>query len=109
MMHHGQNNGKENNVNFTKIGGIKNFAKIGGICNMHHWLRGMDAPDYGFKRTTSEYRNRNLKTSNALLKSQAQQGTSLFRSAATNQRGVFKRVVKRSSGQISRWPEGGTE
>jgi len=21
-----------------------NFAEIGGICNMHHWLRGMDAP-----------------------------------------------------------------
>src|SRR6218665_2302053 len=32
-------------------------------------------------------RNRNLKTSKALLKSQAHQGTSLFTSAATNQRG----------------------
>src|SRR6218665_3700880 len=35
-------------------------------------------------------RNRNLKTSKALLKSQAHQGTSLFTSAATNQRGVSK-------------------
>src|SRR6218665_3883671 len=32
-------------------------------------------------------RNRNLKISKALLKSQAHQGTSLFTSAATNQRG----------------------
>ena len=36
------------------------------------------------------YRNRNLKISKALLKSEAHQGTSLFTSAATNQRGVFK-------------------
>src|SRR6218665_1763964 len=36
-------------------------------------------------------RNRNLKTSKALLKSQAHQGTSLFTSAETNQRGVSKR------------------
>jgi len=35
-------------------------------------------------------RNRKLKTSKALLKSQAHQGTSLFTSAATNQRGVSK-------------------
>jgi len=35
--------------------------------------------------------NRNLKTSKALLKSQAHQGTNLFTSAATNQRGVFQR------------------
>src|SRR6218665_3159594 len=35
-------------------------------------------------------RNRNLKTSKALLKSQAHQGTSLFTSAATNQRGFPK-------------------
>src|SRR6218665_1209640 len=35
-------------------------------------------------------RNRNLRTSKALLKSQAHQGTSLFTSAATNQRGVSK-------------------
>src|SRR6218665_2304355 len=46
-------------------------------------------------------RNRNLKTSKALLKSQAHQGTSLFTSAATNQRGV-----KRSSGPNSRVPGG---
>src|SRR6218665_3025392 len=36
------------------------------------------------------YRNRNLKTSKALLKSQTHQGTSLFTSAATNERGVSK-------------------
>jgi len=35
-------------------------------------------------------RNRNLKTSKALLWSQAHQGTRLFTSAATNQRGVFQ-------------------
>ena len=35
-------------------------------------------------------RNRNLKTSKAPLKSEAHQGTSLFTSAATNQRGVPK-------------------
>jgi len=34
--------------------------------------------------------NRNLKISKALLKSQAHQGTSLFTSAATNQRGAFQ-------------------
>ena len=42
---------------------------------------------------------RNLKTSKALLKSQAHQGTGLFTSAATNQRG-FPKGVKRSSGPI---------
>ena len=36
---------------------------------------------------TSAICNRNLKTSKALLKIQAHQGTSLFTSAATNQRG----------------------
>ena len=51
-------------------------------------------------------RNSNLKTSKALLKSQAHQGTSLFTSAATNQRVFSKRVVKRSSGPISRASEG---
>ncbi|PGH37828.1 MAG: hypothetical protein CRN43_18835 [Candidatus Nephrothrix sp. EaCA] len=35
-------------------------------------------------------RNRNLKISKALLKSQVHQGTSLFTSAATNQRGFSK-------------------
>jgi len=35
-------------------------------------------------------RNHNLKISKALLKSQAHQGTSLFTSAATNQRGFSK-------------------
>src|SRR6218665_1655779 len=41
-------------------------------------------------RNCNRNRNRNLKTSKALLKSQAHQGTSLFTSAATNQRGVSK-------------------
>ena len=48
-----------------------------------------------FKRPRLTNRNcnhsRNLKTSKALLKSQAHQGTSLFTSAATNQREVFQR------------------
>jgi len=31
---------------FCGKGGIYQFCvEIGGICNMHHWLRGMDAPD----------------------------------------------------------------
>src|SRR6218665_2852080 len=51
-------------------------------------------------------RNRNLKTSKALLKSQAHQGTSLFTSAATKQRGSKGGTVKRSSGPISRIPGG---
>src|SRR6218665_3879568 len=51
------------------------------------------------------HRNRNLRTSKALLKSQAHQGTSLFTSAATNQRG-FPKGVKRSSGPNSRVPGG---
>ena len=55
---------------------------------------------------TNRNRNRNLKTSKALLKSQAHQGTSLFTSAATNQRGFFQRGVKRSSGPISGIPGG---
>ena len=50
-------------------------------------------------------RNRNLKTSKALLRSQAHQGTSLFTSAATNQRG-FPKGFKRSSGPNSRVPGG---
>src|SRR6218665_1573842 len=36
-------------------------------------------------------RNRHLKISKALLKSHAHQGTSLFTSAAMNQRGIFQR------------------
>src|SRR6218665_978839 len=50
----------------------------------------------------------NLKTSKALLKSQAHQGTSLFTSAATNQKGISKgwSRLKRSSGPISRGPGG---
>ena len=48
--------------------------------------------------------NRNFKTSKALLKGLALQGTSLFASAATNQREIFQRVFKRSLGPISRGP-----
>ena len=59
-----------------------------------------------FYEKNASNRNRNLKTSKALLKSQAHQTTSLFTSTATNQRFFFQRVVKRSSGPISRRPEG---
>src|SRR6218665_810932 len=41
--------------------------------------------------------NRNLKISKALLKSQAHQGTSLFTSTATNQRGFFLRGRSREA------------
>ena len=62
---------------------------------------------FSLKNTATAWinRNRNLNISKALLKSQAHQGTSLFTSAATNQRGFSKRV-KRSSGPISRIPGG---
>ena len=50
-------------------------------------------------------RNRNLKIYEAPLKCQAHQGTSLFTSAVTNQRG-FPKGVKRSSGLSSRIPGG---
>jgi len=49
--------------------------------------------------------NCNIKISKALLKSQAHQGTSLFTSAATNQRG-FPKGAKRNAGLISRIPGG---
>src|SRR6218665_398955 len=76
-----------------------NFAEIRGIFNMHHWLRGMDAPevekshdvvDCNHTGTRNRKRNRNLKISKVLLKSKAHQGTSLFTSAATNQKGFPK-------------------
>src|SRR6218665_4097540 len=41
-------------------------------------------------KSLSSFRNRNLEISKELLKSRAHQGTSLFMSAATNQRGVSK-------------------
>src|SRR6218665_2374540 len=44
----------------------------------------------GFPSIDIQHRNRNLKTSKALLKSRAHQGTSLFTSAATNERGFSK-------------------
>ena len=50
---------------------------------------------------TYHNRNHNLKTSKALHESQAHQSPSLFTSAARNQRGVFQRGVKRSSGLIN--------
>jgi len=46
--------------------------------------------------------NRNLKIIEALLKNQAHHGISLFTSAATSQRRVFQRVVKKNSGPISK-------
>ena len=62
---------------------------------------------YFYALTKLYTHNRNLKTSKALLKSQAHQGTSLFTSATTNQRGGFSKwVVKRSSGPIFRIPGG---
>jgi len=42
------------------------------------------------KELTDRNRSRNLKTSKALLKSQAHKGTGLFTSSATNQRRVSK-------------------
>src|SRR6218665_2004247 len=51
-------------------------------------------------------RNRNLKTSKALLKSQAHQGTSLFTSAATNQRGVPKGGSREAQVRIPEYQEG---
>src|SRR6218665_149301 len=51
-------------------------------------------------------RNRNLETSKALLKSQAHQGTSLFTSAATNQRGVFKGGSREAQVRIPEYQEG---
>jgi len=56
-----------------------------GIWKQHH------TPPLVFSAFMSFNRNRNLKTSKALLKSQAHQGTSLITSAATNQRRVFQR------------------
>ena len=50
--------------------------------------------------------NRNLKISKALHKSQAHEGTSLFTSAATNQRGFPKRGSREARGPISRVPGG---
>ena len=51
-------------------------------------------------------RNRNLKTSKALLNSQAHQGTSLFTSAATNQRGVSKGGSREAQVRIPEYQEG---
>ena len=50
-------------------------------------------------------RNRNLITSKALLKGKAHQGTSLFTSAATNQKVFAQGWSKGSSGPISRVPD----
>src|SRR6218665_2372261 len=47
-------------------------------------------PQCANRRLGHRNHNRNLETSKALLKSQAHQATSLFTSAATNQRGVSK-------------------
>src|SRR6218665_1787109 len=50
-------------------------------------------------------RNRNLKLSKALLKSQAHQGTSLFTSAATNQRG-FQRGSREAQVRFPEYQKG---
>ena len=51
-------------------------------------------------------RNRNLKISKALLKSQAHQGTSLFTTAATNQRGVSKEGSREAMVRFPEYQEG---
>src|SRR6218665_1204002 len=58
------------------------------------------------RRISDRNRNRNLKTSKALLKSQAHQGTSLFTSAATNQRGVSKGGSREAQVRIPEYQEG---
>src|SRR6218665_2174916 len=50
-------------------------------------------------------RNHNLKTSKVLLKSQAHQGTSLFTSAVTNQRGVSKGGSREAQVRIPHYQE----
>src|SRR6218665_160692 len=77
---------------------------LSGTQKLCHRIPRMLTPAVGGEN--SRNCNCNLKTSKALLKSQAHQGTSLFTSAATNQRGFSKGGVKRSSGQISRIPGG---
>src|SRR6218665_428430 len=57
-------------------------------------------------RGRNRNRTRNLKTSKALLKSQAHQGTSLFTSAATNQRGVSKGGSREAQVRIPEYQEG---
>ena len=56
-------------------------------------------------RNRNRNRNRKLKTSKALLKSQAHQGTSLFTSAATNQRGIFKGGSREAQVRIPEYQE----
>src|SRR6218665_2661406 len=62
----------------------------------------------GFEPRTSQSnrnRNHNLKTSKALLKSQARQGTSLFTSAATN-KGGFQRRSREAQVRFPEYQEG---
>src|SRR6218665_278434 len=61
------------------------------------------------RRNRNRNRNRNLKTSKALLKSQAHQGTSLFTSAATNQRGGSKGGSREAQVRIPEYQEGTEE
>ena len=45
------------------MGKLIDFAEIGGICNMHHWLRGMEAPASNIRTVTSlgnQLNNENL-------------------------------------------------
>src|SRR6218665_2841109 len=92
-----------------------NFAVIRGIFNMHHWLRGMEAPevenshdvvDCNHAGTRNRNRNRNLKISKVLLKSKAHQGTSLFTSAATNQKGFSKGGSREAQVRFPEYQEG---
>src|SRR6218665_2870901 len=61
---------------------------------------------YTLNAILNRNRNRNLKTSKALLKSKAHQGTSLFTSAATNQRGVSKGGSREAQVRIPEYQEG---
>jgi len=42
---------------FAKIGEFENCVEIGGICNMHRWLRGMDASDFTSRPTRKTWKH----------------------------------------------------
>src|SRR6218665_887203 len=82
-----------------------------GLVRIYCWFRvailngANSCPGSSFNHQ-KHYRNRNLKTSKALLKSQAHQGTSLFTSAATNQRGVSRGGSREAQVRIPEYQEG---
>jgi len=43
--HQGQSRWGSKQRKRSKIGVFITFAEIWGVCSMHHWLRGMDAPE----------------------------------------------------------------